>query len=670
MTLLERIRSLTGKHAVRNRADPQKADRILDRDRDGNPMREKEIVAALLGELERRREERRPLELSWTLNANFLSGYQNCDINADSGEIETFLPGRDWEEQGVYNRIAPLMETRISALRALSYNMTVRPRTNEVSDWEKSDIATRLLRYTQSASDFEKKKNTLLLWSELCGSAFVLSYWDRNAGPSLSEPGAGAGIEPHPGTPGTKEGDLGYGLLTPFEVFPASLYQQEVSDQDNILIEQVLPVEEIYDLYGVQVAGQEIDTYALTPVRNGNAAGYPSSAISLSPRRALDSAPLLTYFEKPGARHEKGRMILVAGDRLLWYSDLPYDEIPLVALRSRECAGQFFGRSVISDLIPLQRAYNGVKNKIHDYIRTSAANPLLVPEGSIPDIGDFATHGLPPGEIVEYNPERGKPEPLTPASLPAELRYECERLCSDMEYIAGVSQLMVVGETPAGVTSGRAIENLRSIDNSRLALAGENLRTMIRRLSVIWLGIYKRYITGYRTLQVSGANDAAGVLAFCADDLNSFDLSFDTENELVVDPETQKQNFLSALQLGLFQDDQGRLPRSVKNRALRMMKIGDYSDLLGLDELQIAAAERENAALACGQAPTISPFDDHALHAETHKRLLLQARFACIRRKNPRLADAFERHIFDHMLQAAPAQERKGEEDATHDLHA
>ena len=62
-------------------------------------------------------------------------------------------------------------------------------------------------------------------------------------------------------------------------------------------------------------------------------------------------------------------------------------------------AGQFFGRSPIVDLIPLQRAYNGVKNKIHDYIRAVAANPLLVPEGSIPDIAEFAANGLPPGEV-------------------------------------------------------------------------------------------------------------------------------------------------------------------------------------------------------------------------------------------------------------------------------
>lgn len=655
MTLIEQIKKIFGRGGAPNKANPRNPDKVLDRDTDGKPLRAQELVDALREELERRREERRPLELQWTLNANFLAGNQNCDINPTSGEIQSFAPLREWEEQGVYNRIAPLFEARISALRALSYDMTVRPRTNELSDREKSETATALLRYTQSASDFSSKKDTLLLWSELCGSAFVLSYWDRDGGELLSAPGASDGITPHAGNAGLHEGDLGYGLLTPFEVFPASLYKQEVADQENILIEQIMSVEEIYDLYGVAVMGEEVDTYALTPVAGGSAYGHPSATLSLAPRHAHNSATVLTYFEKPNARHEEGLMMIVAGGELVWYSALPYDGIPLTALRSREVAGQFFGRSVICDLIPLQRAYNGTKNKIHDYIRTTAANPLLVPEGAIPDIEDFATHGLPPGEIVEYDPTRGRPEPLTPAALPAELRYECDRLANDMEYIAGVSQLMVVGETPTGVTSGTAIERLRSIDNSRLALAGENLRRAIRRLGIVWLKIYRRYLSGHRTLLITGENGASGVLCFSADDINSYDLVFDAENELQTDPEVQKENFLSAMKLGLFNDENGRLPREVKRRALRMMKIGDFSDLLGIDELQIGAAERENAALLCGSLPTVGAFDDHALHAETHKRMLLQARFEGLRARRPKIAEAFERHILEHTLLAREA---------------
>ncbi|MBQ8859700.1 MAG: hypothetical protein IJ012_07955, partial [Clostridia bacterium] len=539
------------------------------------------------------------------------------------------LPLRDYEEQGVYNRVAPLVDTRLSALRRLSYALTVRPRTADASDNEKSGIATRLLAYAQERGDFAEKKNEMLTQAELYGTSFLLSYWEEG-----------------------EEDTIGYRVLSPFAVFPESLCKSTVAEQESILIADVLSVSEIEDSFGVRVTGTDADVYSLSPIACGGMWGSFGSSLAFSAAREKDCATVLTYLERPSKRHPKGLYILATEDRVLWYSDLPYDDIPLVMLRSRDMPSQFFGRSPILDLIPLQRAYNGVKNKIHDYIRAVAANPLLVPEGSIPDVEAFAAEGLPPGEIVEYNAERGKPEPLSPAPIPAELRLECERLCAEMEYAAGVSQLTVVGRTPAGVTSGTAIANLREIDNARLALTGENLRLAVRQAALSWLSIFRRYISGYRTLSICGENEAAGVLIFCSEDLNSSDVVLCSENELIISPEVQKQNFVTALQMGLYNDEDGKLPRSVQSYARRLLQGEGEDGPMSCDELQIAAAERENAALSLGKLPSVSLFDDHELHAEAHKKHLLQARFAFLREKEPTLCEAFERHIVEHLLRA------------------
>lgn len=626
----------------------QRDDRVWERDAEGRPLYADDLVSFVEGELERRREERRPLEMQWALNTNFYAGHQNCDIHAENGEIETFSPQHAYEEAGVFNRIAPLIETRLSALRGLSYRMIVRPRTNEMEDSEKSEVATRLLRTLQETPDFAAQKDTWLLWSELCGSAFILSYWDKDGGAIYGT------AQDHP----VHEGDVGYCLLSPYEVFPESLYCQRVEDQESILIEQIQPVERIFETYGVRVEGADTPAYGLAPVTGGQVYGTPRAAFSYTGHTVPHSAPVLTWLEKPHGRYPRGRMMIVAGGLLVYYGDLPYDRIPLVILRSKEMGGQFFGRSVIADLIPLQRAYNGVKNKIHDYIRAVASNPLLVPEGSIVDIAAFAARGLPPGEVVEYAPEHGRPEPLSPAPLPTALHRECTQLESDMEYTAGVSQLMVMGNTPSGVTSGTAIESLRAIDNTRLSLSGENLREAIRCLSVLWLQIYKRYMTGYRVLRAVGQNDAGGVMAFCGEDINSYDVCCDTENELLVSPEMQKQNLLSAIQMGLLSDEQGKLPRAVRSRVLRMMQLGDYSDLLGEEELHTQAAERENAALMEGKNIQVGLFDDHALHIAAHKRWLLQGRFAYLREKHPQIAAMLERHIFAHILRQRGKEEK------------
>jgi hypothetical protein len=626
MNITEGLRRLLGRGGAKNKLKGKET--VLAYTAEGDAQREDEILAFLSEEYRRRRNERQPLERQWALNADFFAGRQNCAINPESGEIQQLTPVHGYEEQGVYNRIAPLIETRLASLRALTYDMTVRPRTNEAEDCEKSEIATGLLRYAQETGDFAGKKDRLLLDCELYGTAFLYSCWQQQ---------------------GEGEGKLSYTVLSPYSVFPESLSRAEIEEQGSILLAEVLRVEEIEAAYGVRVPGGDADIYALQPTEGGDSYGFFSTALSQTGKTAEGCATLLTYLEKPGVREKNGRMIVAAGGRLLWYSDLPYDEIPLVALKCKDGAGQFFGRSVIPELIPLQRAYNGVKNKIHDYIRAVSANPLLVPEGSIPDIDDLSARGLPPGEIVEYNAERGRPEPLSPAPLPAELRRECDQLATDMEYVAGVSQLMMLGKTPNGVTSGTAIANLRQIDSTRLALTGENLRRSVRRLAAIWLRLYKRYTSGYTTLQIAGGNAAAGVLAFCAEDLNSFDVEFDAENELLVSPEAQRQSFLAALNAGLLFDENGRLPRAVKSRARRLMLLGRALDRTDMDELQMQAAERENADLAMGVRPTVSPFDDHELHAEVHRRFLLQARFAYLKKTHPARARALEEHLFSHM---------------------
>ncbi|MBQ8859189.1 MAG: hypothetical protein IJ012_05305 [Clostridia bacterium] len=625
MRPIELLKKMIARGGAKNRASGEEA--VLARDEDGTPLRAREIAAWLVEEYRRRRAERLPLERQWALNASFYTGDQHAALNPESGETERLCPAHDYEEQGVYNRIAPLMETRLSSLRTLSYAMTVRPRTADAEDHEKGEIATRLLAYAQANGGFAEKKNEMLFLAELYGTAFLLSYWEAD---------------------GETDGDLSYRVVSPFSVFPASLNKGTVEEQESILLADVMSCREVEDAFGVEVEGTDADVYTLAPVL-GSPYGAPAT-LAFSGGQEKNCVTVLSYFERPSRRHEKGLYIIAAGDRVLWYSDLPYDDIPLVSFPSREMAGQFFGRSPIVDLIPLQRAYNGVKNKIHDYIRAVAANPLLVPEGAIPDIVEFSAGGLPPGEVVEYNAERGKPEPLSPAPLPAELRYECERLTAEMEYVAGVSQLMVTGKTPKGVTSGTAISNLREIDNSRLALTGENLRLAIRRTAIKWLGIYRRYASGARVLSVVGENDAGGALCFTAGDINSNDVVFDAENELKVSPEQQKQSFLTALQLGLFNDENGNLPRSVKSRAREMLEAGGAAaDMMGCDELQIKAAERENAAVAAGRPPKIGIFDDHELHAEAHKKFLLQARYACLREKQPAVCEAFEEHIFMHL---------------------
>lgn len=186
-------------------------------------------------------------------------------------------------------------------------------------------------------------------------------------------------------------------------------------------------------------------------------------------------------------------MIIATPDRILYYGTLPIDGYPLAVLRCKCVPGMFFGKSVIEDLIPLQRAYNGVKNKLHDYIRSLSLNPLLVPEGRIGDVDELAQNGVAPGDIVEYDPTRGEPKPLSAPQMPSGIFEECDNLAREMEYAAGLSHLGATGNNQSSLTSATAIERLREIDGVRLALTGDNIRAAILAAAKIWLKLYRAH---------------------------------------------------------------------------------------------------------------------------------------------------------------------------------
>jgi hypothetical protein len=228
-----------------------------------------------------------------------------------------------------------------------------------------------------------------------------------------------------------------------------------------------------------------------------------------------------------------------------------------------------------------------------------------------------------------------------------------------MEYVAGTSQLMVNGATPAGVTSGTAIANLVEIDSTRMSLTGDHIRNSVKKLAILWLEIYKRYATTKRIVNYVGTNNIAKALIWSSDDINSYDVDYLTENELLMSEDMQKQRFFEAYNLGLFADSEGRLPERVKQRALEFMKIGNYSDIMNINLLQMQAAQRENVFFENGVVPEVSDFDEHTIHVEEHLRYVLQMDFQLLKMKKPEYAAALEEHIREHKRHIAYEEQQK-----------
>ena len=634
---------------------------VIDYDKKtGIPLYKEDIIAQIVNSLNERKEARHPLENQWNLNNNFISGNQFCDINTATQTIEQEPEVYEWMERETFNRISSIVETRISNLKKLNFVMSVKPRTNELEDYQKAEVSTSILRYLQSNSNFEDIKNVALWWNEICGSVFFLSWWNPAKGEEVGRIQAIQTVEK--GSEESTEndidkfveraiyeGDIDYGIITAYEIYPENLLKQTVEEQRSIIIEQVKTVDEIYDMYGIDVDGEEVDCFSLGQVEMSTGYGSLSTVNTVTHVKVKNASKVITYFERPSRRNPNGRIAIIVGEKeLVYYGDLPYKDIPIVKMVSKEVAGQFFGKSVIQEMIPLQRAYNGVVNRIHEYIKDLIYNGYLVEDGAI-DIDDFEANGREPGALIVYSKGHQPPIPIPNSQMPATVINEKHELEQNMEYVAGVSQLMVYGKTPNGVTSGTAIENLREIDNTRLALTGDCIRSAVINLAKDWLYIYKSFANTKRVINVCGLNDIGGALVWCNNDINSYDIKFETDNELILSEALQRERFIEAFQMGLFTDEKGAIPQKVKQKMLDVMKIGNYSDMMSMYQLQRQAAQRENTLFENGVMPQITMYDDNDVHIEEHTRYILQMRFKMLKNKKPEYASVMENHLKMHM---------------------
>ena len=643
------------------RSPPPTQNFYVAKDEQGDAIYSDDIVSTVLAELERRRGDRVGYELQWTLNADFIAGHQNAEINMSRACIETEKPfgAHTPKEHRVYNRIAPLMDTRLANLMSVHYRMTVIPRTNELDDASKAKIGTKLLEYCQYETNFNDQINQLLQWCEIFGTAFTVSWWDKNKGDVIAEIAMqdenGEETEAVP----VHLGDLAFGLLSPFEVFPASLTVQNVEDQHDIITEQVFDVDTIRDVWGLNLPGEEVETYIMTPqpdAMGGHGHNHVTFGVQRETREGAER--VVTYYEKPTTKHPEGRMIVIVKDKIVFYGELPAGQMPIVAFKSREKPGLFFGSSPIEALIPLQRSYNELQNKIMDYAHLVVNAPMKSPVGSL-DMDEIeAMGGIESGDIVEYNPQFGEPRFFEYPPFPSQLLQQRDQIAQDMEYTAGVSQLMVYGAA-ANSASGKAIENRREIDMTRMSLTADNIRNSVITMAKLWLKLNKAYSTGYRTMLVAGSDDMGGIWTWCADDINSYDVEFTAENELRYSADQQREDFMTAFQLGLFTDERGVVSEEIKRRAWELFKVGRLGDVRDIDDQQRKNAQREIKYFEEGVLPEEDKYADDSIHLEEHLRYVLSNDFRLMKERSPDWAAKLEEHIDQHMQKIAQKEQQQ-----------
>lgn len=597
---------------------------------------EEEIVSGVLEDFKKRREARRPIELNWRLNMNFVIGNQFSEISA-RGDIEERGKQYFWQSREVYNHVAPIVETRLSKLAKVKAKATVRPVTSDDTDVASASLSTKLLEAIHDENRFSELLSQANTWSEITGCAFYKIVWDGGKGASLDADKK------------VKEGDVVISICPPFEIFPENLAVSDIEKQASIMHVRAMSVDDVKRLWNVKVDGGTLNVFSFDNTDSAGGFGYSATTPKIVSEVKEDAVLVIEKYEKPTADFPNGRLLIVAGDRLVFDGELPYKNgengersYPFAKQLCLDVLGNFFGGSVVERIIPVQRAYNTVKNRKHEYMNRIAMGVLAVEDGSV-DTDNLEEEGLSPGKVLVYRQGSNPPSMLSPGQVPAEFSREEEKLLSEFVMISGVSEVTTYSQVPSNVSSGSAISLLLEQDDTRISLTADSLREAVRKIGKQIIRLYKQFAAAPRIKRVAGDNGEVETACFSAADLGSEDVVFDTVNELEDNVSTRRAMVYDLLKLGLFTDENGVMSNRTRTKLFEILGFGNWEDGRDVDEAHVRKADRENFELEKKElAPDV--VDDHALHIAEHTKLAVSSRCS----KNAKFRERVISHINAH----------------------
>ena len=601
-------------------------------------IEDKVIVDFVTNDFKTRQQERKPFELAWELNMNFYLGNQFSYISKN-GELSDIEKNYYWENREVYNHIAPIIESRLAKLNKIKPTLCVKPFSNSNKDQYSAKLAKSILQNSLENNNIESLILSATYWSEITGTSFYKITWDSSLGNTIGKNDNNT----------IKNGDVQVSVCSPFEIYPDSNGFVEVSDCNSIIEARAVPIETINEIWNIKFDGEDIDIFELN--NNSFISGFSgrSNTTKISHSTKHNHVLLIERYEKPSIKNPNGKLTIVCRDKLLYDGELPYSlsndgkrTYPFIKQVSTKQIACFWGISVIERCIPIQRAYNAIKNKKHEFISRLTSGVLIVEDGSV-DVDNLEDEGLAPGKILIYRNGAKEPKFLDPGNIPTELEKEEDRLISEINNLCCVSDITTSSSIPSNISSGSALSLLINQDESRLSLTAENIRLALKQIGIYIIRIYKQFATTPRLNKYTDEKGKLEVFYWNNSNLTSDDVYISSNNELEESSAEKKATILELYSKGLLADSNGNISQENKLKILTMLGFKNWDSFSDINEIHKEKADKENLDIVHLEEPL--EVDNHELHISEHTKFLITSSSEEITKENK---DKLLNHIRQH----------------------
>lgn len=135
------------------------------------------------------------------------------------------------------------------------------------------------------------------------------------------------------------------------------------------------------------------------------------------------------------------RNVATVGQSLLYDQVLNCDIYPIIPIPNI-WTNTPYPKSDVTKVKDSQRLINKLFSLTLSHAQSSAGLKLLVPEGSVDDVGELERNWANPNAVIEYNPEFGEPHFPAPQPLAAEFYHLIDRVEHYIDLNFGIPELM------------------------------------------------------------------------------------------------------------------------------------------------------------------------------------------------------------------------------------
>lgn len=581
------------------------------------------LISDIYNAYEVRRQQRRPYEINWYVNASALRGFPDVRFNVDLDRLEMKKEPKHRQRKRI-NYIKAKYIARVAKYTKSPPNPTVMPATTDREDIFNARASQKALEYIVRKGNIRQRYMQVNQWSPITGKAFWAVRWDDDAiglAPSKNvETGA---VEP-------VMGEVKVDLVSAFELLPADPGIETLGDQPEVMRVKMVKVGDLEKRFpeAAPIPGESKDQELFFYQRQIADLGTRQTGHGA---RAGDEAEgekpyvlRIERFVKPCPEYPHGHYCVVAGRKLLkeqnglpggFLAVTPENPYPFVEFVDDVAPGQFWPDAFIERLVPLQSEYNEYRSKLAENLALHFFPKLVV--WNQMNLGPDA-YNNEGGERLNVNYIPGMPpmQFLQPASVVGDAWNIIQHIKKEFDDVSLIYPAAMggVGAATSGYQTSllqEAADQVHGPAVQRNALALEEAFLKIRHLMKIGYDIP-------RMITIAGKNNIPEVYMFSAE-------SIDENADIKVEPDTMMPPLRSArLDMirqwagqGLFGNTQDP---AVLKRINDMSRMGGFVDFdTDQDQRDREQAQWENILMGTGQPlPKPQPWENHQEHWESH----------------------------------------------------